>query len=83
MVEREGKLEICGGGRGDGGGLDAAALYDHSAVVVGRSVVKEDVVRVHMGPEYLCELLAFAMEHLGLEPFVHAVFRVLGVGVEI
>ena len=47
MVEGEGKLEICGGGRGDGGGLDAASLHHHSAVVVGRPVVKEDVVRAH------------------------------------
>ena len=78
MVEREGELEV-----GHGCGLDAAALYDHSAVVVGRSVVKEGVVRVHMGPEDFCEFFTLAMEHLGLEPLVHAVFRVLGVGVEI
>lgn len=78
MVEREGELEV-----GHGCGLDAAALYDHSAVVVGRPVVKEDVVRVHMGPKDLCEFLALAVEHLCLESLVHAVFRILGVGIEV
>ena len=65
------------------GRLDAAALHDDATVVIHGSVIEQYILRVHLCSQYLCQLLALAVEHLGLEPLVHAVHGPLCVCVEV
>ena len=63
--------------------LDTAAFHHHSAVIVLRTVIEKNVLRVHLCTEDFSQFFSLAMEHLGLEPFIHAVFGPFCVGIEV
>ena len=62
---------------------DTTAFEDDSGVIIDRPVVEELILGEHLHPDDFCQLLAFAVEYLCLEPLVHAMFGPFSVCVEI
>ena len=63
--------------------LDTTAFENYSRVIIDRPVVEEVIFWMHQHPDDLGKLLTLAMEHLCLEPFIHAVLGPFGVRIEI
>ena len=59
------------------------AFHHNSAVIILRTEIEENVLRVHLRSEDFCQFLALAVEHLCLEPLVHAVLCPLHLRIEV
>ena len=60
-----------------------AAFEYYAGVIIYGTIIEEFILWVHLHPDDFCQLLALAVEHLCLEPLVHAVPGPFSVRIEI